>query len=198
LTALKAKSRFIFTPLAIPGVVAVQRQRVGDVRGGLSRVFCSDELAAAGWIWPVVQLNHTHTSRAGTVRGMHYQRAPHDEAKLVSCLRGRVWDVAIDIRAGSPTFLQSCVQELSAENLTALLIPPGCAHGFQALTDDVELLYLHSAGYAPDAEGGLRPTDPQLSIKWPLPISEVSSRDGGHPLLDRSFAGLGVPAGVYS
>lgn len=185
-----AKSRFTCTPLAIPGVVAVQRQRIRDGRGGLSRVFCSDELAAAGWIWPVVQINHTHTARAGTVRGMHYQRPPYAEVKLVSCLRGRVWDVAVDIRAGSPTFLQCCVHELSADNLTALLIPPGCAHGFQSLTDDVELLYLHSAVYAPDAEGGLRPTDPQLGIEWPLPISEVSARDVAHPPLDGSFAGV--------
>ncbi len=193
-----AKPRFNCTPLAIPGVVSVQRQRLGDARGGLSRVFCSDELAAAGWIWPVVQINHTHTSRAGTVRGMHYQRRPHAEAKLVSCLRGRVWDVAVDIRAGSPTFLQWCGHHLSAENLNALLIPPGCAHGFQALTDDVELLYLHSAAYAPEAEDGLRPIDPQLGIEWPLPISEVSARDAGHPLLDRSFTGLEITAGVHS
>jgi len=193
-----AKSRFTCTPLAIPGVVTVQRQRIGDARGGLSRLFCSDELTAAGWDWPVVQINHTHTARAGTVRGMHYQRLPHSEAKLVSCLRGRVWDVVVDIRAGSPTFLQWCVHELSAENLTALLIPPGCAHGFQALTDDVELLYLHSAPYAPDAEGGLRPTDTQLGIKWPLPICEVSARDAGHPLLDASFTGLDIAAGAHS
>ena len=185
-----AAPRFSCTPLAIPGVVAVQRQRIGDARGSLSRVFCAGELAAAGWTWPVAQINHTHTVRAGTVRGMHYQRPPHAEAKLVTCLRGRVWDVAVDLRAGSPTFLHWCAQELSAENLTALLIPLGCAHGFQALTDDAELLYLHSAAYAPQAEGGLRPTDPRLGIAWPLPISELSARDAGHALLGASFTGL--------
>ena len=191
-------SRFTCTPLAIPGVVAVQRQCIGDARGGLSRLFCVDEFGAAGWLWPIVQINHTHTSRAGTVRGMHYQCPPRAEAKLVSCLSGRVWDLAVDIRAGSPTFLQWCARELSADNLTALLIPPGCAHGFQALTDDVELLYLHSAAYAPAVEGGLCPTDPRLGIEWPLPISELSARDAGHPLLDRSFTGLEITAGVHS
>jgi dTDP-4-dehydrorhamnose 3,5-epimerase len=191
-----AAPRFICTPLFIPGVVAVQRQRIGDARGRLSRLFCADELAAAGWGWPIVQINHTHTVRTGTVRGMHYQRPPHAEAKFVSCLRGRVWDVAVDLRAGSPTFLRWCAQELSADNLTALLIPPGCAHGFQALTDNVELLYLHSVAYAPDAESGLRPIDPSLSITWPLPISELSARDTGHPSLDGAFKALDMNGSV--
>lgn len=192
MSAVTSTSRFACTPLAIPGVVAVQRQRIGDARGSLSRLFCAEELAAAGWTWPVAQINHTHTARAGTVRGMHYQRPPHAEAKLVTCLRGRVWDVAVDLRTGSPTFLHWCARELSAENLTALLIPPGCAHGFQALTDDVELLYLHSAAYAPEAEGGLRPTDPQLGIAWPLPVAGLSARDAGHALLDEYFSGLDI------
>lgn len=191
MSATGVQSRFTCTPLAISGVVALQRQRIGDVRGNLSRLFCADELAAAGWIWSVAQINHTYTARAGTVRGMHYQRPPHVEAKLVTCIRGRVWDVAVDLRAGSPTFLQWCAHELSADNLTALFIPPGCAHGFQALTDDVELLYLHSAAYAPQAEGGLRPTDPSLGITWPLPIAELSARDAGHPLLATLFFGPG-------
>jgi dTDP-4-dehydrorhamnose 3,5-epimerase len=187
---MASASRFSCSPLCIPGVVAVQRQRIGDARGSLSRVFCAEELTAAGWAWPVQQINHTHTLRTGTVRGMHYQRPPHAEAKLVSCMRGRVWDVAVDLRAGSPTFLQWCAQELSADNRTALLIPPGCAHGFQALTDDAELLYLHSAPYAPRADGGLHPADPRLGIAWPLPIAELSARDAGHPMLGDSFLGL--------
>ena len=191
-----SSSRFACTPLAISGVTAVQRKRIGDERGSLSRIFCADELAGAGWMCPVAQINHTHTVRAGTVRGMHFQRPPHAEAKLVTCIRGQVWDVAVDLRVGSPTFLQWCAQELSADNLTALLIPPGCAHGFQALTDDVELLYLHSAAYAPRAEGGLRPTDARLDIDWPLPITEMSARDNGHPLLDGFFVGLDVIEGV--
>jgi dTDP-4-dehydrorhamnose 3,5-epimerase len=192
---MKAKgvqSQLTCTPLVISGLVAVQRQRINDARGSLSRLFCADGLATAGWGWPVAQINHTFTAHAGAVRGMHYQRPPHAEAKLVSCLRGRVWDVAVDLRAGSPTFLKWYAQELSPDNGTALLIPPGCAHGFQTLTDDVELLYLHSAAYAPLAEGGLCPTDALLAIPWPLPISELSDRDAGHALLDGTFVGFDI------
>lgn len=188
-------SRFTCTPLALAGVVAVERQSIGDRRGSFSRVFCEEDLAAAGWTWPVAQINHTHTAFAGTVRGMHYQRMPHAEAKLVTCLRGRVWDVVVDLRAGSPTFLHWCAQELSADNLTAMLVPPGCAHGFQTLTAGVDLLYLHTAAYAPHAEGGLRPTDPALAITWPLPIGEISARDAAHPLLSKDFAGFDTTEG---
>jgi dTDP-4-dehydrorhamnose 3,5-epimerase len=144
--------------MGLRGLVAVQRHRLADARGSLSRLFCAQELAAAGWAWPVVQINHTVTLHRGAVRGMHYQRAPHTEAKLVSCLRGAVWDVAVDLRAGSPTFLQHRALELSADNGTALLIPPGFAHGFQALSDGVELLYFHSAAHAPAAEAKKRQT----------------------------------------
>lgn len=188
MSAAASESRFTLTPLKIPGVVAIQRQRLSDERGSLSRVFCAEELAVAGWQWPVVQINYTCTAKSGTVRGMHYQRQPQAEAKLVSCMRGKVCDVVVDMRTGSRSFLQWCSHELSADNLTALLIPPGCAHGFQALTDDVELLYLHSASYSPEAEIGVRPTDPQLGISWPLPISIMSPRDAMHPLLDSKTA----------
>ena len=140
MTTAASPSRFTCTPLHIPGVVAIQRQQIVDPRGSLSRVFCAEELGVAGWKWPVAQINHTLTSQSGTVRGMHYQREPHAEAKLVTCLHGRVWDVVVDLRSDSPTFLRWCSQELSADNLTAMLVPPGCAHGFQSLTDDVELL----------------------------------------------------------
>lgn len=186
-------SRFIFSPLAIHGVVSIRQKRIEDSRGSLTRLFCAEELAKAGWTWPIAQINHTHTLRAGSVRGMHYQNMPNVEAKLITCLRGRLWDVAVDLRLGSPTFLHWCALELNAENLTALLIPPGCAHGFQTLTDDVELLYAHSASYKEYAEDGLCPTDPRLGISWPLPISEISDRDVGHPLVTQAFRGLNLP-----
>lgn len=183
-------SRFTVTPLRIAGVCAVQRHRMGDTRGSLTRLFCTRELADAGWVWPIAQINHSHTRLAGTVRGLHYQRPPHVEAKLVICLRGRAWDVALDLRAGSPTFLQWCAQEISAENQVALLIPPGCAHGFQTLSDDVELLYLHSAPYDPQVDSGVHPQDRRAGIEWPEPIAVMSDKDAGRPLLDRHFAGL--------
>lgn len=182
--------RFRVTALPLEGLRLVERQRRGDARGGLSRVFCADELAAAGWQRPLAQLNHTQTTTHGTVRGLHFQRPPHAEMKLVSCLRGRVWDVVVDVRAGSPTFLRWHAEELSADNLRALLIPEGFAHGFQALTDDVELLYCHSAPHAPAAEAGLHPRDPALGIAWPLPIALLSPRDEQHTWIANGFAGV--------
>jgi dTDP-4-dehydrorhamnose 3,5-epimerase len=183
-------SRFEVSEMPLAGVMCVTRQRMGDARGFFSRLFCADELAAAGWTRPIAQINHSHTAQAGTVRGMHYQHPPHAEAKVVTCLRGRVWDVAVDLRAGSPTFLHWCAQELSAENGAALLIPPGCAHGFQTLSEDVELLYVHSAPYAPSADAGLNPQDPRLGIRWPLPVGTISDKDAQRPFLAADFIGL--------
>ena len=183
-------SRFTITDLPMAGLKRVQRQRLGDSRGFLARLFCADELAAAGWTQPIVQINHTFTAKQGTVRGMHFQRPPHAEMKLVSCIRGEVWDVAVDLRVGSPTYLHWHAERLSAQNGCALLIPEGFAHGFQALTDDVELLYCHSAAYAAQAEGGLNPNDPRLGIAWPLAIAELSARDAGHALITSDFEGV--------
>jgi dTDP-4-dehydrorhamnose 3,5-epimerase len=168
----------------------VERKHIGDSRGFLSRLFCAEELAAAGWARPVAQINFTRTALRGTVRGLHFQYAPYAEMKLVMCTRGEVWDVAVDIRAGSATFLHWHGERLSEENRRALLIPEGCAHGFQAITDDAELVYCHSAPYVASAEAGLRPTDPRLAIRWPVEIAELSDRDSRHPLLDPEFPGI--------
>lgn len=183
-------SHFSITPTALAGLVRLDRQLLGDARGFLTRLFCAEELAAAGWDGPVAQANHTATAQQGTVRGMHFQHPPHAEVKLVTCVRGAVWDVAVDLRAGSPTFLQWHAEELSAENHRSLLIPKGFAHGFQTLTDDCELIYLHSTPYAPTFEAGLRADDPLLAIAWPLPIAQRSARDTQHPLLQAPWKGL--------
>jgi dTDP-4-dehydrorhamnose 3,5-epimerase len=183
-------NRFSVTSTPLAGLVVVQRQRLGDARGFLSRLFCAEELAAAGWSGPIAQINHTGTSHVGTVRGLHYQRPPHAEMKLVSCVRGEVWDVAVDLRAGSPTFGQWHAERLSADNGRALLIPEGFAHGFQVLAGGAELLYCHSAAYAPAAEAGLSVHDPRLAIGWPLPVQGLSERDAGHPLLTPDFQGV--------
>ncbi len=183
-------SRFVITDLPLAGLKRIARQRLGDTRGFLARLFCADELRPAGWVKPIAQVNHTATARRGTVRGMHFQLPPHAEMKLVSCIRGAVWDVAVDVRAGSKTCLQWHAEPLSADNGYALLIPEGFAHGFQALTDDAELLYCHSAPYAADAEAGLDATDPRLAIAWPLPITERSARDAGLPAIGQGFAGV--------
>lgn len=185
-------SRFVINETPLAGLKLVERQRIGDERGFLSRLFCAEELQAAGWTKPIAQINHTLTQKRGTVRGMHFQFPPHAEMKLVSCIKGEVWDVAVDFRKGSKTFLQWHAEPLSAENCHALLIPEGFAHGFQTLSDDAELLYCHSQFYRPQAEGGLNPCDERLMIRWPLEISEMSVRDSGHPILTDKVEGVSL------
>ena len=183
-------SRFTILDTPIADLKIVERQQLGDSRGFLSRLFCAAELAVAGWHKPIIQINQTSTQKQGTIRGMHFQTPPYAEMKLVTCLRGAIWDVAVDLRAGSPTFLQWHAEELSAANHRALLIPEGFAHGFQSLSDDCELIYVHSVAYAPEAEAGLNPQDPMLSIGWLLGITELSARDAQHPMLDHHFKGV--------
>ncbi len=183
-------SWFAIHATALAGLMVVDRQRREDSRGFFSRLFCAEALASIGFAGPVAQINHTRTQRRGAVRGMHFQHPPHAEVKFVSCLRGRVFDVAIDLRRGSPTFLGWQAEILSAENARSLLIPEGFAHGFQTLEDDCELLYLHSAPYAALAEGAVNASDPRIGIKWPLPFSERSERDAGHAALDAAFTGI--------
>ena len=176
------------TPLA--GLAVVQRRVREDSRGFFSRFYCADEFTAAGFAQPVAQINHTRTLRRGAVRGLHFQRPPHAEDKFVSCLRGEVFDVAVDLRRDSPTFLRWHAEVLSADNRVSLMVPQGFAHGFQALTDDCELLYLHSRAHAPDAEGALYVNDPALAIAWPLPIAEMSERDARHAPITPAFRGI--------
>lgn len=183
-------SRLTITDLPLTGLKLIERQPLGDNRGFLTRIFCAEELAAAGWDKPIAQINHSYTAKQGTVRGLHFQHPPYAEMKLVSCIRGAIWDLALDLRHGSPTFLQWHAQQLSAENNLALLMPQGFAHGFQTLTDNVELLYCHSMPYKTSAEDGLKPTDPRIGIPWPQEISEMSARDASHPLLDDQFEGI--------
>lgn len=178
------------TPLA--GLMVLARQPVGDSRGCLDRLFCADELQELIPGGRIVQVNHTLTARRGTVRGLHAQRPPHAETKFVACLRGAVFDVAVDIRRGSPTFLRWHAVNLSAGDRRTLLIPEGFAHGFQALTDDCELLYFHTAAHHPEAECCLNASDPALGIRWPEAVVALSPRDAGRPLLTREFVGVCV------
>jgi dTDP-4-dehydrorhamnose 3,5-epimerase len=188
--AERATSLTQFIPCPIVGLTLVQRTRFEDSRGFLSRLYSSDAFEAAGLNKPVVQINHTLTRRAGAVRGMHFQTPPYAENKIVSCIRGAIFDVAVDLRAGSPTFLHWHAEVLSADNARGLLIPEGFAHGFQALSPDSELIYLHTAVYRPSAESAVNALDPRLAITWPLEISELSDRDRGHPMLNSDFEGL--------
>jgi dTDP-4-dehydrorhamnose 3,5-epimerase len=183
-------SRFTIIDTPIDGLKIVEHQLLGDNRGFLARLFCAEELAIAGWKSPIAQINQTLTQKQGTVRGLHYQQPPNAEMKLVTCLHGAIWDVAVDLRAGSPTFLQWHAEELSATNHRALLIPEGFAHGFQALSDDCELIYLHTKPYTPGAEAGLNAKDSMLSITWPQAITELSTRDAQHTMLNHQFKGV--------
>ena len=183
-------SRFNITDLALDGLKRVERQPITDLRGSFVRMFCSDELKSIGWNKPIAQINLTHTKSKGAIRGLHFQRPPYAEIKLVSCTIGEVWDVVVDLRANSKTFLKWHAEILSGKNGYSLLIPEGFAHGFQALTDEVEMLYFHSERYEPSSEGGFNPSDPHLNISWPLDVTESSPRDQAHPLLNSQFTGI--------
>ena len=183
-----ARHDFIQTPLS--DLKLVQRKGIEDSRGFLSRFYCFEEFAALGIGKPIAQINHTLTHKKGTVRGLHFQYPPYAETKFVSCLRGEIFDVAVDLRRSSPTFLRWHGEVLSAANRKSLLIPEGYAHGFQALSDECELVYLHTCAYHPESEGALSVNDPQLAIVWPLAIAEISDRDRMHKLLDQNFQGV--------
>lgn len=189
---LPTSNRFVFKQLTIRGLVLIRRKRMGDARGYLERIFCASELAEAGWTDPIAQINQTYTARQGTIRGMHFQHPPHSEKKLVMCLKGRVYDVAIDIRKDSPTFLKWHGEILSPEDASALLIPEGFAHGFQTLTPDVLMLYCHSAFYAPESEAGICYNDSSVGINWPVEVTDVSERDKKHPILVNQFSGIAL------
>ena len=175
-------SRFTRIPTALNNLVVVERQLLGDERGFFSRFFCTEELSDFG-IGRIAQINHTMTQAKGAIRGMHFQRAPHDEAKFVSCFAGAVFDVAVDLRPQSSTYLKWHGEILSAENARSMMIPPGFAHGFQTLTENCELIYLHDKPYAPGAEGGAHALDPKIAIAWPLPVAQMSERDRNFPML---------------
>lgn len=185
-------ARFDFISTSLAGLTLVQRKPIEDARGYFSRFFCAAEFSLAGFTQPIAQINHTLTHKKGTVRGLHFQLPPHAEAKVVSCLKGTIFDVAVDLRKGSPTFLQWHGEVLSAENQRSLLIPHGFAHGFQTLAEECELVYLHSAPFALDAEGALNAADPKLAIAWPLPLAELSERDRAHPMIDAEFEGIAL------
>ena len=185
-------SHFQIEETHLQGLKVIHRHPRIDSRGQFERAFCSEELSAAGWTTPVMQINHSITKAVGSVRGLHYQIPPKAEKKMVLCLRGRVWDVAVDLRASSATFLSWHAEELSAENNKALLIPEGFAHGFQVLEKESELLYLHSEQYAPQLENGFSAVDPRLSISWPLVIAEMSDRDRGLPVWTDTCKGISL------
>jgi dTDP-4-dehydrorhamnose 3,5-epimerase len=176
------------TPL--DGLLEIAGGRVRDERGQFARLFCEQDYAAVRPGLHFTQINLSDTRQKGSIRGMHCQIPPAAEAKLVRCLSGRVFDVAVDLRSGSDTFLQWHALELSGEDDRALFIPEGFAHGFQALSNDAQLLYMHTASWAPALELALRFDDPRLAIAWPLPAGLVSEKDLSYPLVSADFEGV--------
>lgn len=184
---------FLETPLQ--GAFVIQLSPFNDERGAFSRLFCENEFQSIGFNKKIVQINHSLTRQKGAIRGLHFQKLPHGEVKIVKCIRGKVFDVMVDIRQNSKTFLQWFGIELLPEANNAVLIPEGFAHGFQALKSNSELLYFHTAFYVPNTpdvsgqvEGGLRYDDPKLNINWKLPVTEISERDKNHLLLDETVS----------
>lgn len=171
--------------LALAGAALIKAEPFRDHRGLFARFFCSRELARLLGPRQIVNVNFSRTHQVGAMRGMHFQFPPHQEMKLVRCMRGAVFDVCIDLRPDSPTYLHWHGETLSAADMNMLCLPEGFAHGFQALEPDSEVLYLHTAFYAPEAQGGLRFDDPAVGIEWPLEVTDISSRDASHPYLPR-------------
>lgn len=173
----------MYSESSLPGVYVIEMQPFEDARGSFSRVFCAREMREQGLSFDLAQINTAFNRKAGTIRGLHYQYQPHAEIKIVSCISGGVFDVAVDIRPDSPSYLKWFGTELTAGNQRLLYIPAGFAHGYQALTDDAKLIYLVSEFYTPTAEGGLRFDDPAIGIDWPLEVSAVSEKDASWPLI---------------
>jgi dTDP-4-dehydrorhamnose 3,5-epimerase len=173
--------RFIESPLR--GVWVIELEQLGDERGWFARTFDTDEFQTRDLNPAVVQCNASFNARGGTLRGLHYQAEPHGESKVVRCVRGAIFDVAVDLRSDSPTYCRWHGVELSGENRLAFYIPAGLAHGFQTITDDAEVLYQMGHRYVPDAARGVRWDDPVFAIEWPPPPDEriISERDACYP-----------------
>jgi dTDP-4-dehydrorhamnose 3,5-epimerase len=181
-----------FKAIDIPGAYLIKLTPFIDERGIFTRLFCKNELKQIGFDQDIKQINHSYNKQKGTLRGMHFQHAPYGEKTIIRCMQGSVYDVMVDMRQGSPTFLQYYGIELSPEAYNAVYIPQGCAHGFQTLADNCQLLYLHSEFYYKAGEGGIRYDDPIININWPLPPLNVSDKDMSFPLLNKNFQGITI------
>ena len=192
----------IISTTNIEGPAVIDLDLRSDDRGFFARTFCIEEFGAAGLQTVVEQCNLSGNYKAGTLRGMHFQIAPHPEAKLVRCIRGAIVDIIVDMRPDSPTRLQHVAVELTADNRRAFYVPPYFAHAYQTLTDDTEVMYQVSGSYEPAAERGLRHDDPALGIEWPMPVSVISAKDASWPLIAdrdvREFGWQPETAGVGS
>ncbi len=179
-----------FEKTSLEGSYVIHGKINADERGHFSRIFCKNIFREIGHDKDWVQINHSYTINKGSIRGMHFQYPPHQEIKMIKCIRGSVYDVIVDIRKDSPTFLKYFGEILTPENSKMMYVPEGFAHGFQCLSDHCELLYFHTEFHTQGAEGGIRFNDSMISINWPLELKDMSDRDKNHPLLDKTFKGL--------
>lgn len=176
----------------LPEVIEVDLEIASDNRGEFSRVYCSNEFSNYGLPFVPAQINVSRNTHKGTFRGLHYQKAPFQELKVVTCLQGSLVDILLDLRKDSPTFLKYVKIPLDETTAKSIIIPPGVAHGFQTTKAETTLLYLHSTFYSAPHQGGVRFKDPRIQLSLPLPVSEISERDKNLPLLKNSFTGLEV------
>jgi dTDP-4-dehydrorhamnose 3,5-epimerase len=181
-----------FNNLGIEGLYLVELEPFSDDRGFFVRSYCDKVLEQINVTKPIKQINHSLTSTVGAIRGMHYQDSPHAEIKMVRCISGEVFDIAIDLRRGSDTFLQWHGEYLSAENFKMMVIPEGFAHGFQVIKQNTELLYLHTTSYTPEAESGVLFNDEKIGIEWPLQVTDISDRDLKHKMITKEFEGVNI------
>lgn len=187
---MSSNIEFITTPIA--DLFVLQRKIASDDRGYFYRVFCQEELRNIGLTKPLAQINFSHAKEKFTTRGFHFQNVPYMETKIVTCAQGAIFDVAVDLRQGSPTFLQWFGTILSEENNKSMFIPEGFAHASQSLSDKSSLIYLHTEVYSREHEGGVNVNDPMISVKWPHPPHNLSKRDASFPLLTVNFKGLPI------
>ncbi len=179
-----------FTPLKLAGAYHIETTPFQDQRGFFTRTFCENEFAEFGLKQHYVQANHSGTFGKGIIRGMHFQRPPHAEVKVIKCIKGSIFDVIVDCRKNSPTFLQWVGIELSAEKKNMMYVPEGFAHGFQSLEEETEMTYLVGAFYNKESEGGIHHLDPKVGIEWPLPVLLTSEKDAAIPFVDDNFKAI--------
>lgn len=181
-----------FIPTPIAGCYEIKLKTISDERGFFLRQFCRDEMSAQGILFTPTQSNYSMTKTKGTIRGLHYQTPPKTEAKLLRVLKGKIFDVCVDLRKGSATFAKWHSVELDATAYSMFLIPKGCAHGFQTLTDNVEMIYFHDEAYSRESDRTAFYADPMFSIPWPLPVSAISQKDATATAMDPGFKGYEI------
>jgi len=179
-----------FHQTSLKGAYVIEPEPFEDHRGKFSRIFCQEELKQIGHCKQIVQINHSLTKQKGAIRGMHFQKPPKAEIKIVKCIQGAVFDVIIDLRNSSDTFLKWYGEVLSAENMKMMYVPEGFAHGFQTLESNCELLYFHTEFYSPEYEGGVRYDDPLVNILWQIEPTDISIKDQNYSLLSNQFEGV--------